>query len=242
MAGRSSPEEIVFDPDLVLSPTLVLSMWAAGLAGAASAVATWKIVGPGFFWTVSGATLLAGGWTASAGGAGIVGALALVGAALVARWPRITAPFYGVAAVAFASLAAARSGWLLAVTGAVALGGVTGEMLLGHWYLVDPKLPRWSLRALDLVGVGALVADAALLIAAGALDPAGVVSWAFLGLSAMSILLMTAVWFSLREPSYTGVMAATGLSYLAVLTALGAVVAGRSLVGDAANLLASLHR
>jgi hypothetical protein len=42
--------------------------------------------------------------------------------------------------------------------------------------------------------------------------------------------LMVGVWFSLRVPSYTGVMAATGLSYLATLTALGAVVIGRAVI------------
>jgi hypothetical protein len=46
----------------------------------------------------------------------------------------------------------------------------------------------------------------------------------------MTGLLVTGVWFSLKEPSYSGVMAATGLSYLGVLTAFGVVVAGRLLV------------
>jgi len=44
-----------------------------------------------------------------------------------------------------------------------------------------------------------------------------------LGLAGVSCLLMVAVWFALNYPSYPGVMAATGLSYLAVLTSLGAV-------------------
>ena len=38
------------------------------------------------------------------------------------------------------------------------------------------------------------------------------------------------VIFSLKEPGYAGVMAATGLSYLAVLTAFGVAVLGRMLV------------
>jgi len=45
----------------------------------------------------------------------------------------------------------------------------------------------------------------------------------------MTFLLVVAVWYSLQEPSYTGVMAATGLSYLAVLTAFGVAVLGRLL-------------
>jgi len=43
--------------------------------------------------------------------------------------------------------------------------------------------------------------------------------------------LMAMVWFSLGEPGYSGVMAATGLSYLATLTAIGAAVVGRLLLG-----------
>jgi hypothetical protein len=51
-----------------------------------------------------------------------------------------------------------------------------------------------------------------------------------IGLGATTVALMVGVWFSLRVPSYTGVMAATGLSYLATLTALGAVVIGRAVI------------
>ncbi|MDH5423260.1 MAG: hypothetical protein OEY55_15775, partial [Acidimicrobiia bacterium] len=94
------------------------------------------------------------------------------------------------------------------------------------------------LKRLDLVAALALVADGVLLLLAGA-TVGSVVGWAFIALAAMSTLLMVGVWFSLKEPAYAGVMAATGLSYLAVLTALGATVAGRSMIGDAANQLAA---
>ncbi|MGB8361347.1 MAG: hypothetical protein WCE80_08120, partial [Acidimicrobiia bacterium] len=43
-----------------------------------------------------------------------------------------------------------------------------------------------------------------------------------------SIILMAAVIGALRYPAYSGVMAATGLSYLALLTTLGAVFVGRA--------------
>ena len=61
-----------------------------------------------------------------------------------------------------------------------------------------------------------MVVDVVFVIGAGALDwgPGDeVIGWAFLGLSALSAGLLVAVSFALREPSYTGVMAATGLSY-----------------------------
>ena len=53
---------------------------------------------------------------------------------------------------------------------------------------------------------------------------------AMVALSGMTAILVAAVWFSLRETGYSGVMAATGLSYLGVLTAFGAAVVGRQLV------------
>jgi hypothetical protein len=47
---------------------------------------------------------------------------------------------------------------------------------------------------------------------------------------ATSVVLLAGVIGSLRYPEYAGVMAATGLSYLAVLTTLGGVFLGRVLV------------
>jgi len=105
-------------------------------------------------------------------------------------------------------------------------------MMLGHWYLIDPRLPRWALQALVLGAGVALVADVVYLTAEGALRWASgdeVLGWAFLGLSVMTALLIAGVSLSLREPFYTGVMAATGLSYLAVVTSFGVVVVGRIL-------------
>lgn len=225
--------------ELVLTPGLILSMWAGGMAIGVAFVARWKIVGPGFFWVAGATVLLVGGWTAPNGGVGTwLGVIGTLVGLAAARRPGLAAFAFGLSGVGFVFEASTYGSVLVAVSGAIALGGVTDEMLLGHWYLVDPKLPRWALQRLDLVAGVALVADAALLILAGAgLD--SVVGWAFVGLAAMSVLLMVGVWFSLKEPAYSGVMAATGLSYLAVLTALGAAVAGRSLIGDAANQLAA---
>ena len=109
------------------------------------------------------------------------------------------------------------------------MGGVSGEMLLGHWYLIDPRLPRWALRVLALAGIGGLALDGILLGLSGFLPDGGgtIAFWLLLG---TSIVLMVAVVASLRYPAYSGVMAATGLSYLAVLTTLGAVFLGRALI------------
>ena len=90
--------------------------------------------------------------------------------------------------------------------------------------------------------VGVVFEGLILLVAAGRNWEDAVVGWAFLALAGMSLLLMVAVWFSLKEPSYPGVMAATGLSYLATLTAIGAAVAGRALVDEGSSLLAGWAR
>jgi len=52
----------------------------------------------------------------------------------------------------------------------------------------------------------------------------------FVVMAVATVVLMAAVVGALREEGYSGVMAATGLSYLALLTAIGAVVVGRLLV------------
>ena len=128
---------------------------------------------------------------------------------------------------AFTGVAATALG-ANAISAALALGGVTGEMVLGHWYLVDPRLPRSSLRALAYAGIAGLVADALVITLAGL--PGGGATVAYWVLLITSLVLMAGVLGSLRYPAYSGVMAATGLSYLAVLTTLGAVFLGRVLV------------
>ncbi len=232
--------EIIFTGDIAFSPELLLAMWAAGIAGAAAAVAWWQIVGPGYVWLAA----------ASVAGIGIGGALldphfgtiAGTGAALAAipaarrRVPATALLTFSTAGFLFA---AADAGSLpLAVTGSLALGGVTGELLLGHWYLVSPQMPRWALRKLDLAGLAGLLADVALLALAGFLTgQGGLGAWIYAALASMSVLLMAAVWFALREKGYEGVMAATGLSYLAVLTALGATAVGRVLLDSGSSFL-----
>ena len=223
---------------------MILTIWAAGLAVMTALVARWRVVGPGFIWLAGSVVLMLGavGWVAGGGwSAGVATAAAAVGAGL-ARRPAGAAAGLGVAAVFFL-VSAFPDGEIATVSGALLLGGITGEMLLGHWYLIDPQLPRWSLQRLAALGfAGVLLDGAILLLAAGGNWEDAVVGWAFVALAAMSLLLMVAVWFSLKEPSYPGVMAATGLSYLATLTGVGAAVAGRALVDEGSSLLAGWVR
>lgn len=210
-------------------------MWAAGLGLASAAIAWWRVVGSGYGWLSGAVTLLLGVPAALAGGGG----WAAVGCGLIAAGipfasTRAIVPFFGLGGLAFGVAAVADGGILATATGAVLLGGITAEMMLGHWFLVDPRLPRWSLRRIDVVaGIGA-VADLGAVVIAGAFPWEGpdlAVGVGYLVLAATTIVLIAAVWASLGERGYPAVMAATGLSYLAVLTAIGAVVLGRLLAG-----------
>jgi hypothetical protein len=216
-----------------LTPAFILAMWAAGVAAGGGLVSRWAIVGPGFGWLTSGVVVIVGGANAFAGDGlvGMVATVAALGAGLAAHHHRLAALLFAAAAVGYLVVAIEAGGVVATITGAVLLGSVTSEMMLGHWFLVDPRLPRWALRRLDLIAAAGLVGDVAVLAGLGAF---GVGDAAMIGalvaVTVMTGVLIIGVWFSLGEPSYSGVMAATGLSYLGVLTAFGVVVVGRLLV------------
>ena len=203
------------------------------MAGGAAVVSRLAIVGPGYTWLLSAVVVVVGGATALAG-TGIVGLLATAGAlaaGVVAKRHDVAAMLFAVAALGHLIVAMDEGGVIQAVTGTLLLGAMTSEMLLGHWFLVDPQLPRWALQRLAVAAGIGLVSDLAVLGVLGAFGSGeGVMIGALVALSVMTGLLVVAVWFSLKEPSYSGVMAATGLSYLGVLTTFGVVVVGRLLV------------
>lgn len=220
-----------------LSPALILTTWVSGIAAGGALVAWWRVVGQGYLWLVGAVVAGIGGLSAAAGAdriawAGV--ALAVLGA-LGARSRNMA-----VAAFALAAGFLAASVWeddataiAFLITGIVLLGGITTEMLLGHWFLVDPTLPRWSLLTLDVIATVGLALEVTVVVASGSLVAAGqdaVYGAVYAALALFCALLMAGVWGSLREPRYSGVMAATGLSYLAVLVAFGVVTVGRSLV------------
>lgn len=219
------------DLTTIADPRFVLLAWAAGLGLVVGFVSLTRVVGTGFTWPSAGTAGLVGLAGALAQGAiwARVGLIGLVVGALFARRHIVAGIALVAAGVGFGVQAALFGGWLPALTASVALGGVTGEMLLGHWYLVDPRLPRWALRVLAVAGIAGLLLDGVVLASSGGL-PGGGATVAFWVLLATSAVLMAAVLGALRYPAYSGVMAATGLSYLAVLTTLGAVFLGRALI------------
>ena len=217
------------DLTTMVRPEYVLVAWAAGLALVSGSIALARVVGPGFTWLVASIAAVIGvvGAFAEDPWWARFGLILLALAVVLARNRQLS----GILQV-FAGLAlliqASAGGWAPAITAALALGGVTGEMALGHWYLIDPRLPRWMLRTLAIVGIVGLGADSIVLAIAGL--PSGGGTIAFWVLMVTSVVLMAAVIGALRYPAYAGVMAATGLSYLAVLTTLGGMFLGRALV------------
>lgn len=214
----------------IADPRAILLVWAAGLALVAGAISLARIVGPGFTWLTAGVAGLVGIPGVLAGGAwwARLGLLGVVVGAISARNRPVAGLALAVAGAGYLVEAALFAGWIPAVTGTLALGCVTGEMMLGHWYLVDPRLPRSALRNLVFVGIAGLIAESGLLVGLDVGFAGGAL--AFWILLVTSVVLMGAVVATLRYPAYSGVMAATGLSYLALLTTLGAVFVGRALV------------
>jgi hypothetical protein len=218
------------DLTTLAQPEVVLVAWAAGLTLVSGAVAVARLVGPGFTWLVGSVAIVIGivGLFAEDPWWARLGMVLLVLGIVWARNRQMSGLLQLFAGLALLIQSSMGGGWAPAISATLALGGVTGEMALGHWYLVDPRLPRSILRTLAAIGILGLVADAAVLVVAGL--PAGGATIAFWVLMATSVALMVGVIASLRYPAYSGVMAATGLSYLAVLTTLGGMFLGRALV------------
>jgi hypothetical protein len=150
----------------------------------------------------------------------------------------------GLIGVVFASLGTDHPDdalWLLRLlVGAVFLGAVSDAMLLGHWYLVQPGMPRKLLNQLTKVLLVVwpievmvfLLPVGMISVLNGTVDDGwnGVLGWFWLACASLTGVL---AWFTraaLRERSYSAVMAATGLSYLAILTGFGTDLIARALL------------
>ena len=220
-----------------LTPALWFIMWGAGVAAGTALVATWRVVGRGYLWLAGGVAAGLAALAALAGGGALawVAAVIATGGALAAKRDLVAATLFTASSgvLLITGYEAGAFALALLLSGTVLLGAITSEMLLGHWFLVDPTLPRRSLLTLDALSGAGLVAEVGFVAASGSLAVSamdGILTAVWAALVVLGGLLMIGVWFSLREPRYSGVMAATGLSYLAVLVAFGIVAAGRSLV------------
>jgi hypothetical protein len=150
-----------------------------------------------------------------------LGAIGLLAAALLAGGP------YPLAAVRL-------------LIGAAFLGCVTDAMLLGHWYLVQPGLRRDPLQQLVVlcavlwpVEVLAFLWPTGMVqVFNGTIDDGynGLLAWVWLVSAVSTIALVGVTWLALRERYYSAVMAATGLLYLAILTAFGTDLIARAVL------------
>jgi hypothetical protein len=155
----------------------------------------------------------------------------------------LVAPAIGLVGLVAAGIDAGSPGWLSVmrlVVGAAFLGAVTDAMLLGHWYLVQPGLARGPL--LELVRwtawlwpleVGVMMVPTGMWsVLNGTIDDGygGILGWMWVTCAVTTIGLVLVTRAALRERQYSAVMAATGLLYLAILTAFGTDLVARAVL------------
>jgi hypothetical protein len=169
------------------------------------------------------------------------GCVAYLVASLV-RWPRswlaILTGVVGLAAlVVLAAAGGSRSAPLFAgqlVLAALALGAVNAAMLLGHWYLVTPKLSPAPLRRMMWLLMACLVLQAVAFVVAlvgvGTDALAGGLGWlTWLRLGAGILLPILVTVLAILASRATSLQASTGLLYIGVALIMAGSIAGASI-------------
>ena len=156
----------------------------------------------------------------------------------------LIAPLVGLVGLVAAGISAGDPAVLSVarvVVGAAFLGAVTDAMLLGHWYLVQPGMPRGPL--LELIRALAIIWPLEMLVLLwpvgmfsvlnGTIDDgyAGILGWMWAACAIGTIVLVGVTRAALKERQYSAVMAATGLLYLAILTAFVTDLVAWALLG-----------
>ena len=155
----------------------------------------------------------------------------------------LVAPVIGMVGVVAGAVVASDVVWpgvSRFVVGALFLGAVSDAMLLGHWYLVQPGLPRAPLLELIRISTVLAIPEVALLLVPvgmisvldGTIDDAygGLLGWFWVACPLTTVGLLVVPRLALRERQYSAVMAATGLLYLAILVAFGTDLVARALL------------
>lgn len=155
----------------------------------------------------------------------------------------LVAPLVGIPGLVAAGIAAGDPALLSVarvLVGAAFLGSISDGMLLGHWYLVQPGLARGPL--LEMVRWTGIVwpFEVAVLlwpvgmvsVLNGSIDDGygGTFGWFWVACAITTIALVVVTRAALRERYYSAVMAATGLLYLAILTAFGTDLVARAVL------------
>ena len=155
----------------------------------------------------------------------------------------IVAPLIGLVGLVAAGMAAGGPDALAVartLAGALFLGAVSDAMLLGHWYLVQPGLGRGPLLELNRwlaltwpLEVGLLLWPTGMLsVLNGSVDDGwdGTLGWFWVACAVTTLVLTVVTKAALKERAYSAVMAATGLLYLAILTAFGTDLVARAVL------------
>jgi hypothetical protein len=156
----------------------------------------------------------------------------------------LVAPALGLVALVAAGVDAGSPVWLSVLrtlVGALFLGAITDAMLLGHWYLVQPGLARGPLLELVRASLWLWPLEVAVLLIPvgmvsvlnGTIDDGygGILGWMWLTCAVTTGGLLLVTRAALKERQYSAVMAATGLLYLAILTAFGTDLVARAVLG-----------
>lgn len=129
------------------------------------------------------------------------------------------------------------------LVGAAFIGAISNGMLLGHWYLTQPGLPRrllnemvdaikwlWPAEVLVMLLPTGMIA-----VLTGSVDDGwgGMLGWMWLMCAITTIILIFVTKAALKERAYSAVMAATGLMYLAILTGFGMDIVARAVLANA---------
>ena len=156
----------------------------------------------------------------------------------------LIAPVIGAVGLVFAGIHSGGNHDVLSVArtlaGAAFLGAVSDAMLLGHWYLVQPglgrapllELVRWTMWVWPFEVALLLIPPGMIDALTGHIDDGwdGTLSWFWVACAVTTIALCFVTRAALKERAYSAVMAATGLLYLAILTAFGTDLVARAIL------------
>lgn len=157
----------------------------------------------------------------------------------------LIAPAIGIVGLVAAGIDAGSPAWLSVariLIGAAFLGAITDAMLLGHWYLVQPGLARGPLLELvrwtqwiwpfEVLVMLIPASEGMLAVLNGTIDDeyGGILGWMWATCAVTTLGLLLVTRAALKERQYSAVMAATGLLYLAILTAFGTDLVARAVL------------
>ena len=158
------------------------------------------------------------------------------------RWPRAWLAV-GTAAVGLAALASLAAGGptrsvplfaLQLLIAALALGAVNAAMLLGHWYLVTPRLSPLPLRRMMWLLIGALAAQGVLFGLSATLvgreAVSGAIGWlTWLRLLVGIVLPIGITVLAILASRAASLQASTGLLYIGLALVMAGSIAGASI-------------